>query len=80
MWIHTKERGDFSGTSALFAVDRTAVQTNGDILLLHDKRLRQRTLYTTTHTRDHRQTADDDLASYQDVYQSTGKCCVKLGI
>jgi hypothetical protein len=32
MWIDTKERGDFSGTSsATFTVDRAAMQTVGDI-------------------------------------------------
>ena len=59
MWIHTKERGDFSGTSALFAVDRTAVQTNGDIFIVARQKVMPThiILLPHTHTRDHRQTA-----------------------
>ena len=46
MWSHTKERGDFPGTaSALFAVDRAAVQTAGDIFTVAgQKSLHPRTL------------------------------------
>lgn len=66
---HKREREFFRNQCTLFAVDRTAVQTNGDILLSHDKRLAN-AHYTLLHT--HMTTDRQLMMIYQDVWQSTG--------
>ena len=52
---YNRDRESFRN-SALFAVDRTAVQTNGDLLLSQDKKVSPTHTTTPTHTLYYTQT------------------------